>query len=106
MEVNQNNLIKSLRKQPLIVVIRLEHKFLNISEKRENLLLKIERLSHYGIKNIEIGWDSNPEWINLILEIKKKFKLINLGVASISSRQSLIELATLLSSILISVKIL
>ena len=60
-----------------------------ISQKKENLFSKIEKLSNFGIKNIEIGWDSNPEWVNLILEIKKKFKSINIGVASISSRQSL-----------------
>ena len=89
MEVKQNNLIKSLRIQPLIVVIRLEHNFFNFSQKKENLLFKIEKLTNFGIKNIEIGWDSNPEWVNLILEIKKKFKSINIGVASISSRQSL-----------------
>ena len=89
MEVKQNNLIKSLRIQPIIVVIRLEHNFFHISNKRENLLLKIEKLSNYGIKNIEIGWDSNPEWVNLILEIKNKFKSINIGVASIKSRKSL-----------------
>ena len=95
MEVKQNNLIKSLRIQPLIVVIRLEHNFFNISQKRENLLLKIEKLSNYGIKNIEIGWDSNPGWGNLILEIKNKFKSINIGVASINSRRSLDSIRTL-----------
>ena len=95
MEVKQNNLIKSLRIQPLIVVIRLEHDFFNISHKRKNLLLKLETLSKYGIKNIEIGWDSNPEWVNLILEIKKRFKSINIGVASISSRQSLESILSL-----------
>ncbi len=95
MEVKQNNLIKSLKLQPLIVVIRLEHLFFDIPEKRKNLLLKIEKLSNFGIKNIEIGWDSNPEYINLILEIKKNFKSINIGVASISSNQSLESIRSL-----------
>ncbi|WP_269604382.1 bifunctional 4-hydroxy-2-oxoglutarate aldolase/2-dehydro-3-deoxy-phosphogluconate aldolase [Prochlorococcus marinus] len=95
MEVKQNNLIKFLRIQPLIVVIRLENDFFNISHKRKNLLLKIEKLSDYGIKNIEIGWDSNPEWVNLILEIKNKFKSINLGVASITSIKSLESISSL-----------
>ena len=89
MEVNQNNLIKSLKIQPLIVLIRLEYNFFYISNKRKNLLLKIEKLSNSGIKNIEIGWDSNPEWVNLILEIKSKFKSLNIGVASITSIKSL-----------------
>ena len=95
MEAKQNNLIKSLRIQPLIVVIRLEHNFFNLSKKKENLFSKIEKLSNFGIKNIEIGWDSNPEWVNLILEIKKRFKSINIGVASISSRQSLESILSL-----------
>ena len=80
---------------PLIFVIRLERNFFYLSKKKENLLSKIENLSNFGIKNIEIGWDSNPEWVNLILEIKKRFKSINIGVASISSRQSLESILSL-----------
>jgi len=89
LEVKQNNLIDSLKIQPLIVLIRLEYEFFNIPKKKDNLLLKIEKLSNYGIKNIEIGWDSNPEWVNLISEIKINFKSINIGAASISSELSL-----------------
>jgi 2-dehydro-3-deoxyphosphogluconate aldolase/(4S)-4-hydroxy-2-oxoglutarate aldolase len=95
LEFKQNNLIKSLRSQPLIVVIRIEDQFFSIPKKRQGLFLKIEELSNYGIKNIEIGWNSNPEWINLILEIKKKFNSVNIGAASISSRQSLDSILSL-----------
>ena len=95
MESKQNNLINSLRSQPLIVLIRIEDQFFSLSQKREKLFLKIKQLSNYGIKNIEIGWNSNPEWINLILEIKKKFKSVNIGAASISSRQSLDSILSL-----------
>ncbi len=95
MEVKQNNLIKSLTIQPLIIVIRLENNFFNVSHKKDHLLLKIEQLSNYGIKNIEIGWDSNPEWVDLVSEIIKKFKSINIGVASITSIQSLDSIRSL-----------
>ena len=95
MEVKQNNLIKSLRVQPLIVVIRLEHQFFNNFQKRENLFLRIEKLYKYGVKNIEIGWDSNPEWGNLISQIKSRFKSINIGIASITSRESLESIRSL-----------
>ena len=78
-----------------MVVIRLEHNFFNLSQKKENLLFKIEKLTNIGIKNIEIVWDSNPQWVNLILEIKKNFKSINLGFASIYSRQSLESILSL-----------
>ena len=95
MEVKHNNLIKRLKIQPLIVLIRLEYQFFNISKKRENLLLKIEKLSNYGIKNLEIGWDPNPEWASLISELKTKFHSINFGVASITSIQSLDSILSL-----------
>ncbi len=89
MKVKQTNLIKSLKIQPLVVVIRLENDFFDIPCKRERLLLKINKLYNYGIKNIEIGWNSSPEWVNLISEIKNDFHYINLGAASISSIQAL-----------------
>ena len=95
MEVKQNNLIKYLRIQPLIVVIRLDYQFFNISQKRKDLLLKIKKLSNYGIKNIEIAWDPNPGWVDLILEIKNKFKSVNIGAASINSKQSLDSIISL-----------
>ena len=89
MEVKQNNLINSLRIQPLIVVIRLESDFFNVPSKRDNLILKIKKISNYGIRNIEIGWDPNPEWVNLISEIKNVFHYRNIGAASISSLEAL-----------------
>ena len=95
MKVKQNNLIKSLRIQPLVVVIRLENDFFNFAYKRDNLILKIKKLSNYGIKNIEIGWDQNPEWINLIYEIKNDFQCLNIGAASISSIEALDSILSL-----------
>ena len=95
MKVKQNNLISSLRIQPLIVVIRLEKDFFNAHLKKEELILKIKKISDYGIKNIEIGWDSDPEWPNLITEIKNNFPYINIGAASISSIQALNSILSL-----------
>ena len=95
MEVKQNNLIKSLKSHPLIVVIRLQNEFFNSSNNRDKLFLKIKKLLSYGIKHIEIGWDPNQEWVELISEIKTNFHLINIGVASITSKQSLDSILSL-----------
>ena len=89
MEFKQNNLIRSLKLQPLIVVIRLENDFFDIPSKRDRLLLNINNLYNFGIKHIEIGWDSNPEWVNLVSEVKNNFQSLNVGAASINSTQSL-----------------
>ena len=95
MDFKQNNLINSLKKQPLIVVIRLESGFFDIAYKRDKLLLKINQLSNHGIKHIEIGWDSHPSWVDLLFELKNNFKNINIGAASIISRQSLESIISL-----------
>tara|TARA_B100001029_G_C14933437_1_gene379019 strand:+ start:86 stop:751 length:666 start_codon:yes stop_codon:yes gene_type:complete len=95
LEVKQNNLISSLRIQPLIVVIRLENNFFDTKQKRDQLILNIKKITAYGIKHLEIGWHSNPRWIDLISEIKNNFKDINIGVASITSKQSLRSILSL-----------
>ena len=95
MDIKQNNLINSLKLQPLIVVIRLEIDFFETPYKRDKLLFNIKKLSNYGIKHIEIGWDSNPEWVNLVSEIKENFENINIGAASIISMKSLDSILSL-----------
>ncbi len=95
MNLKQNKLINSLKLQPLIVVIRLEIDFFDNSYKRDRLFSNIKKLSDYGIKHIEIGWDSNTEWSQLISEIKNNFNHINIGIASINSIQSLNSIISL-----------
>ena len=95
MEIKQNNLIYSLKIQPLIVVIRLDSEFFNVRCKRNELLSKIKKISSYGIRNIEIGWDPNPKWIDLVSEIKNIFQSINIGAASISSFRALDSILSL-----------
>ena len=95
MNDKQNNLINSLKAQPLIVVIRLESDFFDIPCKKDQLILNIKRLSSCGIKHIEVGWEPNPEWVNLISEIITNFSSINIGAASISSQQALKSILSL-----------
>ena len=95
MDITQNNLIYSLKLHPLIVVIRLEIDFFKNPYKKEELILKIKKLSNYGIKNIEIAWNSHPEWITLISAIKNDFPDINIGAASISSIEALNSILSL-----------
>ncbi len=89
MKNTQRNLINSLSYSPLIIVIRLENDFFDTPKNRDKLFLKIKNITNSGFKHIEIAWDSNREWINLIHEIKTNFEYINLGVASVSSFKAL-----------------
>ncbi len=85
----QKALIQSLKKQPLIIVVRLEKDFFIVPEKKKLLFAKIKNLSEHGVRHIEIGWDSNIEWVQLISEIQSSFQEINIGAASINCKKAL-----------------
>ena len=85
----QKALIESLKKQPLIIVVRLEKDFFLIPERKKLLFANIKNFSEYGVRHIEIGWDSNSEWVQLISEIQSSFEEINFGAASINSEKAL-----------------
>ncbi len=95
MELKQNKLISSLKVQPLIVVFRLENDFFESPLKRDKLFLNIKQLSRFGIKHIEIGWDSNENWVSLISEIKNNFKNIDIGIASVNTKEALESILSL-----------
>ena len=80
MDYKQSSLINSLKQQPLIIVIRLENDFFSKSERREQLFINISNFSKKGIIHLEIGWDPNAEWPNLISELQSNFKKINIGI--------------------------
>ena len=42
-----------------------------------------------GLKNIEISWSNNENWLDFVSEIKLKYPKINLGSASIVNKQSI-----------------
>ena len=56
---------------------------------RNSFLEELESLVQLGLKNIEIGWSKNKNWLDFVSEIKIKYPRINLGSASIVNKQSL-----------------
>jgi len=56
---------------------------------RNSFLEELESLVQLGLKNIEIGWSKNKNWLDFVSEIKIKYPRINLASASIVNKQSL-----------------
>ena len=50
---------------------------------------ELDRLVKLGLKNIEISWSNNENWLDFVSEIKLKYPKINLGSASIVNQQSI-----------------
>ena len=78
-----------LKKESFFLLIKPENKiYLNTSIK--NLFFEdLERLVKLGLKNIEISWSNNENWLDFVSEIKLKYPKINLGSASIVNKQSI-----------------
>ena len=87
--MQQEKLIASLKKQPLIGLLRLEKDFFHNYERHKILFSKLETLSKQRIKHIEIAWHPDPKWIELLKKINHSFPDINLGAASITTRKAL-----------------
>jgi len=50
---------------------------------------ELESLIKLGLKNIEISWSDNENWLGFVSEIKLKYPKINLGSASVVNKQSI-----------------
>ena len=56
---------------------------------RNSFFEELESLVKLGLKNIEISWSNNENWLDFVSEIKLKYPKINLGSASIVNKQSI-----------------
>ncbi len=88
-EKKQDVLIASLRRQPLIVVLRPLKEDFCLENSSRPLLQKIRCLNSIGIKHIEIAWSAKGDWVSLINELKERFKDIFFGAASITNEVAL-----------------
>lgn len=84
----QFELIDSLKKQPIVVLLRTTTSALNECN-AQPLIILVESLLESGIKHIEIGWSPHPNWKSVVEETQKNFQEISFGAASINSMNAL-----------------
>ena len=89
MDIKEDSFSDLLLKESFFLLIKPEDKiYLNTSLK--NLFFEdLESLVKLGLKNIEISWSNNENWLDFVSEIKLKYPKINLGSASIVNKQSI-----------------
>jgi len=89
MNIKEDSFSDLLLKESFFLLIKPEDKiYLNTSIK--NLFFEdLESLVKLGLKNIEISWSNNENWLDFVSEIKLKYPKINLGSASIVNKQSI-----------------
>ncbi len=78
-----------LLKESFFLLIKPEDNIYSNTSIRNLFFEELESLVKLGLKNIEISWSKNADWLDFVSAIKLKFPRINLGSASIVNKQSI-----------------
>ena len=81
--------LKLLKEESFFLLIKPEDNIYSNTYIRNLFFDELESLVNSGLKNIEISWSKNINWLDLVSEIKLKYPKINLGSASIVNKQSI-----------------
>ena len=78
-----------LKNRSFFLLIKPENNIYTNTYIRNSFFEELESLVKSGLKNIEISWSKNENWLDFVSDIKIKYPRINLGSASIVNKQSI-----------------
>ena len=78
-----------LKTESFFLLIKPEDNIYSNTSMRNSFFKDLESLIRLRLKNIEISWSNNANWLDFVSEIKLKYPKINLGSASIVDKQSI-----------------
>lgn len=82
-------LIRSLRQQPLLIVLRPDQDDLQTSFPLSRLCRRLDQLVEAGVRHVELAWMSDPRWSDLALKLWDRHPDLKLGAASITQESAL-----------------
>ena len=88
-------MIRSLRIQPLLVVLRPERIDLEAVFPTTRLCRQLDELVEAGVHHVEIAWIEHPRWSDLVIEARSRHPRLSLGAASITQQSALQQVAEL-----------
>jgi len=89
MNIKEDSFSDLLLKESFFLLIKPEDNIYSNTSIRNSFFEELESLVKLGLKNIEISWSKNIDWLDFVSEIKLRFPRINLGSASIVNKQSI-----------------
>jgi len=89
MNNKEDSFSELLKKESFFLLIRRGDNIYSNTSIRNSFFEELESLIKLGLKNIEISWSKNVDWLDFVSEIKLNFPQINLGSASIVNKQSI-----------------
>ena len=89
MNIKEDSFSDLLLKESFFLLIKPEENIYLNTSLRNLLFEELDSLIKLGLKNVEISWANNENWLDFVSEIKIKYPSINLGSASIVNKQSI-----------------
>jgi len=89
MNNKEDSFSELLKTESFFLLIKPEDNIYSNTSIRNSFFKELESLVKLGLKNIEISWSNNENWLDFVSEIKLKYPKINLGSASIVNKQSI-----------------
>ena len=89
MNNKEDSFSEFLNIESFFLLIKLEDNIYSNTFIRNSFFEELENLVKLGLKNIEISWSNNENWLDFVSEIKLKYPKTNLGSASIVNKQSI-----------------
>ena len=89
MNIKEDSFSDLIQKESFFLLIKPEDNIYSNRSIRNLFLKELESLVKLGLKNIEISWSNNENWLNFVSDIKIKYPRINLGSASIVNKRSI-----------------
>ncbi len=89
MDIREDSFCDLPLKESFFLLIKPENNIYSNTSIRNSFFEELESLVKLGLKNIEISWSNNKNWLDLLFDIKTKYPRVNLGSASIVNKQSI-----------------
>jgi len=89
MNIKEDSFSDLLLKESFFLLIKPEDNIYSNTSIKNSFFEELESLLTLGLRNIEISWSKNKNWLDFVSEIKSKYPRINLGSASIVNKQSI-----------------
>ena len=89
MDIKEDSFCDLPLKESFFLLIKPEDNIYSNTSIRNSFFEELESLVKLGLKNIEISWSNNKNWLDLLSDIKTKYPRVNLGSASIVNKQSI-----------------
>ena len=75
--------------ESFFLLIKPDHNIYYDNIRKGRIYGEIEKLINLGLRNLEISWSNNENWLDFVSKINLNFPTINLGSASIINKKSI-----------------